>query len=409
MHDVAPDAPAQASQPVPIAYHDRSRIPAETVALMRPHFAALGITRVARLDRLDRLGIPCFAAIRPNSRSIASNQGKGVDDDSARASAVMEAVEFAIAETPRVTSVAGSAAMLANRGHILVDPGKALPVGHGLDPDRVIRWLRGTTLGRDEEVLAPYDRVTLSGSCDDLPGLCQNTNGLASGNTRAEAIFHGACELVERDANTLWSFLGIEEKAARCLDASSFGDALVADLCARFEAAGIAIRLFDQTTDLGIPTILAVTAPADGIMTRFFDVAAGSGTHPHPARAVLRAITEAAQTRATSIAGSRDDVRADTYRLDGAAEAVALIRALPSRAAPRSPTAIRSTAETLLAVLLDQLAAQGFDDLVAVPLGGEDIGVSVVHVVSDLLEDRGPNLHWKPGQRALNALLAAAA
>jgi hypothetical protein len=28
-----------------------------------------------------------------------------------------------------------------------------------------------------------------------------------------------------------------------------------------------------------------------------------------------------------------------------------------------------------------------------------------VHVISDLLEDRGPNANWKPGRRALKALL----
>src|SRR5690606_20965160 len=114
-----------------------------------------------------------------------------------------------------------------------------------------------------------------------------------------------------------------------CLRVESFGDDLVIELVERFEAAGLTIRLFDQTTDLGIPTMLAVSAPADGVMVKHFDVAAGSGTHLNPARAALRAITEAAQTRVTRIAAARDDIRPDTYRLEGSHEARELIAATP--------------------------------------------------------------------------------
>ncbi|MGO8078030.1 YcaO-like family protein, partial [Rhizobium leguminosarum] len=43
----------------------------------------------------------------------------------------------------------------------------------------------------------------------------------------------------------------------------------------------------------------------------------GFGCHPDPVRAALRAITEAAQSRLTSIAGSRDDFSPRIYqRLD---------------------------------------------------------------------------------------------
>jgi ribosomal protein S12 methylthiotransferase accessory factor len=372
---------------------------------VRPHFAALGITRIARLTGLDRLGIPCFAALRPNSRSIASNQGKGVDDDSARASAVMEAVEFAIAEQPASPVMVAPAAQLSEEGTAFADPRKALPLGDTLDPGRPIRWLSGRTLQSGQSVLVPFDRVAVNGDSPDLPTICQNTNGLASGNTAAEATFHAVCELIERDANTLWSLRRPDERRARCLDPASFEDDLVDDLVARFERAGLAIRLFDQTTDLGVPTIFCVTAPADGIVVKHFDVAAGAGTHPNAARAALRAITEAAQTRVTSISGSRDDVRPDAYRLAGSMEALALLACKPSGAAPRSEVPVQSTAEALLGGVLAQLAGHGVSDLVAVSLGGGEYGISVVHVLSELLEDRGPNLHWKPGKRALDAVL----
>jgi YcaO-like protein with predicted kinase domain len=64
---------------------DRAVPPAETVARVRPHMAAMGITRLADLTGLDRIGVPVFAAIRPNSRSVATSQGKGLTKDAARA------------------------------------------------------------------------------------------------------------------------------------------------------------------------------------------------------------------------------------------------------------------------------------------------------------------------------------
>src|SRR6266540_5919687 len=45
-------------------YHDRMVSPAETVARLRPAFPALGITRLARVTGLDRIGIPVFIAVR---------------------------------------------------------------------------------------------------------------------------------------------------------------------------------------------------------------------------------------------------------------------------------------------------------------------------------------------------------
>ncbi len=62
-------------------YSDRVCPPHETVARMLPHFARLGITRLASQTGLDDIGIPCFAAIRPNAMTIATNQGKGIDAD----------------------------------------------------------------------------------------------------------------------------------------------------------------------------------------------------------------------------------------------------------------------------------------------------------------------------------------
>ena len=66
--------------------------PQETLERVRPFMSALGITRIANVTGLDRLGIPVVMVCRPNSRSIAVSQGKGLDLDSAKASGLMEAL-----------------------------------------------------------------------------------------------------------------------------------------------------------------------------------------------------------------------------------------------------------------------------------------------------------------------------
>ena len=97
-------------------YCDRVVPPGETVRRLEPFLADFGITRVARQTGLDRIGIPCFAAFRPNASTLSNSQGKGLDDDAARASAVMEAVEFAIAEQPILPMEAATTAELRADG-----------------------------------------------------------------------------------------------------------------------------------------------------------------------------------------------------------------------------------------------------------------------------------------------------
>src|SRR4051812_31442956 len=71
----------------------RVRPPHETVAEYRALMPRLGITRLANVTGLDTIGIPVYVAIRPNARCLATSQGKGLDHDAAKASALMESIE----------------------------------------------------------------------------------------------------------------------------------------------------------------------------------------------------------------------------------------------------------------------------------------------------------------------------
>ena len=372
---------------------------------MRPRLADYGISRLARQTGLDVIGIPCWAAVRPNARTLAVNMGKGADDDAAMASAIMEAVEYAIAEAPEAPAIVTTAAQLRDEGRAVFDIAPWLPPKEPLPADLELAWLEGADLFSGAPVYAPRDAVMIGGA-ETLAAISQSTNGLASGNTLEEATFHALCELIERDATTLWIFKSDGAAAATEIAAAAFADPLVDDLVAQVKRAGLRLTLFDQTTNIGLPVIFALLAPRDQPATRYFDLAAGCGCHPIAVRAAIRAITEAAQTRVSNIAGGRDDFDPAEYhqRLSASLQSLATLRAdVPRDPPPGLP--LGTPLSTLFSHARAQLIGAGIISIAAFPLGGASAGVAVVRLLAHGLEDRSTNRHWRPGTRATGAMV----
>lgn len=383
--------------------HGERSIPAaQTVDRLRPHLAALGITRLARQTGLDRIGIPCFSAIRPAGLTLSVSQGKGLDDASAMASALMEAAEFAIAEQPQTSSRIATAAKLRRMGDAVCTPSQLLPPPHLFPIDLPIRWLKGRSWPLGDPVWIPQDVVTIGGEAEDLPAVSRSTNGLASGNTTEEALFHAICELLERDATSLWSLLSDSARLATEFAADGVPDAAVRQMTQHIEDAGLELRLFDQTTDLGVPCVMAIINEPPVAGGRLFDMAAGYGCHPLGARAIARAVTEAAQTRITNIAGGRDDFLPAEY-LEETDESVAF---LTERHSVQSPAPAWFTSGSTLPEMLSHLAEKvgSVAEIAWAELGGSPYGISVVRALSAVLEDRETNVNWSPGRRALQVL-----
>ena len=63
---------------------------------------ALGITRIADITGLDRLGIPVMQAVRPFSLSNAVSQGKGASLAQAAISAILESAEVVFRRAHRI-------------------------------------------------------------------------------------------------------------------------------------------------------------------------------------------------------------------------------------------------------------------------------------------------------------------
>ncbi len=381
-----------------------TRNPAALLRDLSLHFADLGITRLARQTGLDRIGIPCYAAIRPNSATLATHQGKGVDDISAQLSAVMEAAEYAIAEAPETPQRTLTIKAARAASFDLLDVTHLLPRGAAIDENQPIRWVEGFALATGAPVLVPYDAVVLGTPPADLVGLSQSTNGIAAGTQLSGAVLHALCEIVERDSVCLWSYKLDAAAQATAVSTAAFGDAAVDALADKIARAGFRLRLFDQTSNIGIPVIYAALFPADGA-ERHFDLTTGASCHPVAAVAARRAIVEAAQTRITNIAGARDDIVDDEYDQQLGRSIAVLTEDTPAlRPAPAGLSA-DSSEDVLIAALEAGLAKAGLKRIIVIPLGGERFGIEVARLYVPGLEDRLTNSNWRPGSRATAAML----
>src|SRR5438128_811065 len=271
----------------------------------------MGITRLGNITGLDRIGIPVAVAVRPNSRSVSVSQGKGVDLTQAMTSALMEAIEGFHAEEVGEGRRASYRELATN--HCVVDPRTLCTTGRPFDLDAPIPWLEGFDLLRQEPCWVPAE-IVHTDYTQPLDGyFLAGSNGLASGNHPVEAISAAICELVERDAVALWSASGMLARAQRALDIASVDDSGCRALLAKYEGAGIAVRLWDVTTDIGIAAFVCdIRDPSSSEQDRLHRFQ-GSGCHPDRAIALIRALTEAAQTRLTYITGIRDDLLQSEY------------------------------------------------------------------------------------------------
>jgi ribosomal protein S12 methylthiotransferase accessory factor len=116
------------------------------------------------------------------------------------------------------------------------------------------------------------------------------SNGNAAGNTTEEAILHGFLELVERDAVALWWYPRARRPG---VDLDSFDEPYVHDLRAFLKARHRDVWVLDLTTDLEMPTFVAVSRRTNHLHEH---IMVGFGTHLDPCSALLRALTELTQS-----------------------------------------------------------------------------------------------------------------
>jgi ribosomal protein S12 methylthiotransferase accessory factor len=228
----------------------------------------------------------------------------------------------------------------------------------------------------------------------DLIGFAASTTGLASGNHILEAVSHALCEIVERDASARFSALPDEAaRDARRLDLRTIDDGDCRAVLERYRRAGVDVAVWDVTSHVGIAAFECLIAERDDDPARLLSSARGAGCHPAREVALLRALTEAAQSRLTIIAGSRDDMSRSDYA--SWRDPVNTTR-WRGEAVDRGSVAFTSVPsvesdcfEEEVALILDAVARAGCERVVVIELTRPEISIPVVRVIAPGLHDEG--------------------
>ena len=390
--------------------------PEETLARVSCYLPVMGITRVANVTGLDSVGIPVVMVCRPNSRSVSVSQGKGFNLAAAKVSGIMESIESFHAERIDQPLRLGSFEDLRYKNRVVDVAGLPRLSDSRFTPQTRILWTEARDLFSGDPLLLPYELVHLDYTLPLPSGhgcFAASSNGLASGNHLAEAISHGISEVVERDAITLWHLQGREAQKRSFVELDSIDDPLCRDLLEKFGAAGVMVAVWEITSDVGIPAFLCRILDRQPPPVSTVRPATGMGCHPARHVALLRALTEAAQSRLTFIAGARDDMPRGEYEHFLDRETYDQWRA--SMAAPSRPRDFAEapsfeglTLHEDLDWQLGRLEAVGIEQVAVVDLTKPEFGIPVARVVIPGLEGLD-SAKYRPGARAMSLMRETAA
>jgi ribosomal protein S12 methylthiotransferase accessory factor len=352
----------------------------------------LGVTRVARLTGLDRTGVEVASAVRPGAHVLQVTNGKGASFADATAGALLEAAELWAAERAVVDVWDSAAGLVTRHGAGAVVPPDALAPGLAEPGWASLRlaWRAGQELFDGDLAFVPACAVHCPPAGGPLLGpavVPWTSNGMGAHEDRAAALLHALLEVVERDlvARALPEGFTEETLAARALDRRSLARAAprTGALAARLEERGFEVHLLDASGDesegAALPCAAAVLVDhALGPVP----LSAGYACRLGRDDALLAALLEAAQSRATEIHGAREDVAlGDRHAATGLAALLAATR--PRRDAGQMPEVRTSreggAAAGVRAVLL-RLRRAGVARAAAVALDAP-AGVHVVKVL----------------------------
>lgn len=296
---------------------------------------------------------------------LQTSYGRGLDQESARASYSMEVAE-------RVSSYASIGA----RG--VMGLAYDCPLTHGsqaevseeqsaLDLSRVrleapyegqkLWWMPGErrTRGGLAPCLVPAQFVYLFCNLEEQSLFSAlGSTGLASGNDMDEARVHALCEVIERDAEAVTPF-----DLSRCFRLTA-RDERVAKLLRDYEEAHLHVWFMDCTPEFGVPCYKAV------VIGRHGDVNKGMGASLSGARAAVSAMTEI------------------PYPFPGPATRP-VPDGLPERLLEDLPDHCTGSAAGDLLVLEETLLANGFAPVYA-DLTRRDLGIPAVRAIVPGLE-----------------------
>jgi len=368
------------------------------------------VSRIARITGLDRTGIEVATAVRPGGHVLKVTNGKGLRFEEAARGALHEAAELWAAERPALPvlplATAQEMRSRAEPGTLVIS---ASELG-GSEPADGARcaWRPAAALFRSGPALVPIDAVHCpAGGGPAHPAWCRWTsNGMGAGAARVPALLHALLEAVERDqlARALPEGFTRGEVERRLLDPATLASAAprAAALRLGLGRRGFGVHLLDLSPslspaparatridrrpaplDLGLPVVAAILVDEEGGPV---PIAAGYACRLSRDGALVAALLEAAQSRATEIHGAREDV---AWGDRGAAAPLAALLSSPrpARRASALPD-LELAGPSAVGHVLRRLARAGLDRGAVVDLaspapapGRARRGVHVVKVI----------------------------
>lgn len=361
----------------------RARSLGETWLLARTAGARAGVTRLADITDLAGLGLPVFQSVRPFSRSLTVSLGKGGSPLAAKISALLEAAEFACAEA--IPKPARETPLDRLPQHVQrYWSGDRPPLTIDLDPALPRAWVGGRLLDSRQPMPMPWDLLSLDFTCRALE-FAASSVGLATGNTRDEAMLAALGELLEHDLMARFQDLRPGDRRARQIEVASIADTRLARELRRVSAAGFTPRLWSLGQAHGIAAIFCVVFSPEPMLDGM-PPAGGRACHPDAVTAALTALREAVQSRAALVAGARDDMVPADYT-DGRRRALGLAMetlalgdgklawaSVPTRNCPSTGHAVALLRETI--ARLTPLQVVVYDHSNGIP------GLHVVHALA---------------------------
>jgi ribosomal protein S12 methylthiotransferase accessory factor len=372
-----------------------------TVARFRRHVSPLtGV--VKKLERIQadlplntnffaqhNFSAPAKSVDQLRSGLQGGSFGKGSTAEQAEASALMEAIERysgifqgdEVRLTRRFTDFAEGEAILPNdvqlfseeqfRTRLLPQSDDSHPTPPPLDPSEKIEWSPAWSLRDQRFRYLPTGLMYFF-----YRDAHTDSNGCAAGNTLEEAIVQGFLELVERDGYAIWWYNQMRRAE---LDLDQFDDSYVRDLRRQFAEAGRKVWVLDVTSDLGVPTYVAIMHwMTDGHENIEF----GSGAHFDRRIALLRALTELNQFLAIGMMGGASG---EKPTLDGVTplrlENYPFLIPAENPVVPPAPDLkLADNSRGQVEACVDVARQAGYDFLV-LDQTRPDVGVSVVRVI----------------------------
>ena len=281
--------------------------PEETLRFLEPKLPGFGITRIADVTQLDRIGIPTCCAIRPAAHVMQVTNGKGLSKSAAQVSAVMESIELFHAEDGTAYPGHRSSERVLRKQSTVVqhDSLASYQQIDAITEHVKLNWVEVEDLLTKQRAWAPKSAVFFD---EQLRNHSPTTNGLASGNELDEATLHALYEIVERDAGSRLFEGGRLDLARRgaVVDPDSIDVSPVNDLIARIkEHSDIIICSVTSIVDVYTFWVVLLNRASLSALTT---LNIGWGTHGVREIALCRALTEAAQSRLTHIHGAREDI-----------------------------------------------------------------------------------------------------